>query len=284
MCSSAGDQMSLGGDARVGPVAQQGVVAQAREAEPRHRAEPAALVGRLRRAARVGLKPRRQRVAHAGHEETRRRVGDDLRIDEHDRRIRLLVVNGFEHAGLRGEHRAATARRIGRGDGRHDDHRDARAVGGDFCGVDGLAAAHAHEHVGVVHGDGGRQARDLLFAALAAEADDGQLGQLGQRAGAGENPFRRRGGEHEPARSVLGDQLGQLGEGVDALQILTWELNPVEHALLHAPRVASPQGPSAARARRRHWRGRIVRVAVRAGVRVYPRIARMNRCAGAPFG
>ena len=90
-------------------------------------------------------------VPHTGPQVAHRGVGDDLRVDED-------VVGGdlgegvFPQAAVRMVDDAqAGAGGTGGGDGGEGEEGPVGLVGQDLAGVDGLAAAHGEDHVGVRH-------------------------------------------------------------------------------------------------------------------------------------
>jgi hypothetical protein len=96
-----GDEVQLLRELRGHAVLEQRVGTEPGQAEPGQGAEATAFVRRLRTAAGLGLEPCCQGTPHAGHEEADGRLGDDLRIDDDGRGIRVLVVDRLELAVLR---------------------------------------------------------------------------------------------------------------------------------------------------------------------------------------
>ena len=161
--------MLLTGDFSGRTVGQQCFITEFGDVESYPCAIPATLVRRLGSVAGSGFEPGGQRVAHPGHQKTRRRPCDDTHIHQHRRRVRLLIVHRLENAVLGVQHRAPAARGIGRGDGRDNDHGDIRPIGGDFRCVNGLPATHADQHLHVLLRNNPGQPAQLILATLAAE-------------------------------------------------------------------------------------------------------------------
>ena len=82
-----GDDLLLAGDPGGDAILPDRVVAQPGQRVAGERPQAAALVGRVRRPAGVGLEPSGQGVAHPGDQVPHRGLGDDLRIDQHQVRV-----------------------------------------------------------------------------------------------------------------------------------------------------------------------------------------------------
>ena len=90
-------------------------------------------------------------IPHAGPQVAGRGVGDDLRVDENVVG-RDLGEGVFPQAAVRMVHDAkAGAGGAGGGDGGEGEEGPVGLVGQHLAGVDGLAAAHREDHVGVRH-------------------------------------------------------------------------------------------------------------------------------------
>ncbi|OQC71531.1 MAG: hypothetical protein BWX45_01161 [Deltaproteobacteria bacterium ADurb.Bin002] len=166
------DDMLCSGHFRRTTVRKQRIITEFGQMQPRQCAQSAALIGRLGAAAGPGFKPGGQRVAHAGYQKARRRFGNHSGIHQHDLRIHFLIKDGFEGPLLRIKNGAAAAGRVGRGDGGNNHHRKARAVGGDFGGVDSLAPAHADQNIHPLAAKDVRQPAQFLFAAFSGKRLD----------------------------------------------------------------------------------------------------------------
>ena len=164
--------------------------------------DPAPHVLDVPRHARLGLKPRRQRIPHAGHEQAGRPLGDDLRIDQHQ--IGVLAVEAVlvKNALLGVDDRKGAARGVAGGHGRAIHHGQVEVGRRCSCGVQHLAAAGPDDHLGLVLAGGGLHPLDLGQGTLAAEGMDGVFnpgpaeGRLPRR---GQQPTGRAPGDETPA-------------------------------------------------------------------------------------
>ena len=182
----------------------------------------------LRVGIHVGLRFEisRQRVAHSVGQVFRRRVEDDLGIDEHQIRVALVVNRAGVFAAFGVGRRQRRGRGVGRGDGRDGHNRRAGLNPGVFPGVHRLAAADADHHVGVRFARQRRQPVQLGPGRLPAEGfagDHQPFGFKGLRQHRGQlvHKGRRDHGEG-PRRFQIGAPFGQIFDFAGALNVFRW--------------------------------------------------------------
>ncbi|CVB11049.1 Uncharacterised protein [Serratia marcescens] len=152
------------------PFRQQRVITQPRQAERRQRRFAAGHAGGLGVEAGLRLEIGGERVAHAGHQQTHRRFGDDGAVHHHHVRVARVnqVLGEFALFGV--ENRQRAGRRIGGGDGGNEHHRQLLVVRHGLGGVERLAAADADHAAAAVSLQLMAEPVYLLAAAFAVEA------------------------------------------------------------------------------------------------------------------
>ena len=156
-------------DLRLHAVGHQRVIAQARKGHGRGGHLVAGAGRGIGALARACLEVRRQRVAHAAYGQANGALADDLRVHEHEVRVRLEELVLLELAVIRVHDGKRGARRIGRGDRRH--HHDGRVHGACDClgRVEDLAATDANDDVRALLARVAHEAVDFRLRALAVE-------------------------------------------------------------------------------------------------------------------
>ena len=147
------DDLPLVGPLRVGTVAQERVVTEPGQGQPREGGVSAALVRRLGAFTGSGFEPGRQGVAHTGHQKTGGGRGDHPRVHQHHLGVHPLVGDRLEDPLLGVDHGATATGGVGGGDGGNDQHRDPRPVSGDLRRVHGLPAAHPDKDIHALPAD-----------------------------------------------------------------------------------------------------------------------------------
>ena len=156
-------------DLRLHAVGHQRVIAQARKGHGRGGHLVAGAGRGVGTLARARLEVRRQRVTHAAYGQANGALADDLRVHEHEVRVRLEELVLLELTVIRVHDGKRGARSVGRGNRRH--HYDGRVYGACDClgRVEDLAATDANDDVRALLARVAHKAVNLGLRALAVE-------------------------------------------------------------------------------------------------------------------
>ena len=150
-------------------VGQQRIIARTGQNERSTRHFTARTGRRIRVRRGLRLKICGQRIAHAGHQQTRGSLADNVGIHQHDVGVRRQPQVLLKHALIRIDDGKRGARRVRSRDGRHNHDRLFDVIRQCLRGVVDLAAADADTHVTAKFVKARFQAVDLRLAALAVE-------------------------------------------------------------------------------------------------------------------
>ena len=207
---------------------QQGIIAQARQAQRRHGGLSARHAGRSGVITGFRFKPGRERIAHPGHQQTYRRFGNDRSVHHHHIRVFRVDQILFKLTGFGIDNGQRAGWRIGRRDSRDHHHRQLLVVTNRFGGIQRFPAANPNHAATTVLFQNGNQSINFNMATFTVKAFRMAANVVAVQA---VEYFLSRQLHHEVIRNhkkavrQIFSVLTKQGGSVRTLEIFGWRLN-----------------------------------------------------------